>query len=159
MSSIKTLSFLFMLSACFLFWIWVSVSSSRAFRLEKLPDRGKNWNCATCHVNPAGGGAQNAFGKDYRGKNWNCATCHVNPAGGGAQNAFGKHYREIALPAGDRYTKELGQKDSDGDGFTNDEEFNANPPTKPWDAESHPPPRAVEPRFKKFTVWGKLKKR
>ena len=42
------------------------------------------------------------------------ATCHNDPAGGGAQNAFGKDYREIALPAGDRYTNELGQKDSDG---------------------------------------------
>ena len=132
MSFLRTLLLLFMLSACFLFWIWVSVSSSRAFRLEKLPDRGKNWNCATCHINPGGGGAQNAFGKDYKA---------------------------IAIPAGDRYTKELGQKDSDGDGFTNDEEFNANPPTKPWDAESHPPPRAVGPRFKKFMVWGKLKAR
>ncbi len=132
MSSIKTPLLLLILSVCFLFWIWVSVSSSRAFRLEKLPDGGKNWNCATCHINPGGGGAQNAFGKDYKA---------------------------IAIPAGDRYTKELGEEDSDGDGFTNNEEFDANPPTKPWDAESHPPPRVVEPRFKKFMVWGKLKKR
>lgn len=132
MKSIKLISLLFIFSACFLLWIWVSVSSSRAFRLEKLPDKGKNWNCATCHNDPAGGGAQNAFGKDYR---------------------------EIALPAGDRYTKELGQKDSDGDGFTNDEEFNADPPTKPWDAESHPPPRTVEPRLKQILLWGQLKKR
>ena len=132
MRSIKAPLLLLILSVCFLFWIWVSVSSSRAFRLEKLPDKGKNWNCATCHINPGGGGVQNAFGNDYKA---------------------------IAIPAGDRYTKELGEEDSDGDGFTNNEEFDANPPTKPWDAESHPPPRAVEPRFKKFMVWGKLKKR
>lgn len=130
MRSIKVISLLFIFSTCFLLWIWVSVSSSRAFRLEKLPDKGDNWNCATCHVNPAGGGAQNAFGKDYR---------------------------EIALPAGDRYTKELGETDSDGDGFTNDEEFNADPPTKPWDAESKPAPRSVEPRFKRFMMWAKIK--
>ncbi len=113
--------------------IWVSVAGGRAFRLAKLPDKGNNWGCATCHVNPGGGGVRNAFGKDYE---------------------------RIAIPAGDVYTKEFSKKDSDGDGFTNDEEFNAKPPTKPWDANSHPPKKesqVVKPGGKRFIVWAKLK--
>ncbi|MBC8234290.1 hypothetical protein H8E77_32475, partial [bacterium] len=92
---------------------WVSMTNARGFRLEKLPDKGANWGCATCHVNPGGGGPRNAFGEDYEA---------------------------IGLAAGDTYTAELGRKDSDGDGFTNDEEFNSVPPTEPWNADSHPAP-------------------
>ena len=42
--------------------------------------------------------------------------------------------------------------------FANDDEFNANPPTEPWNAESHPPlPQAVESHGKIFMVWAQLK--
>jgi hypothetical protein len=113
--------------------IGVTSSTGRPFRVDNLPDKGRNWSCGTCHVNPAGGGQRNAFGKDYE---------------------------RIAIPAGDRYTKALGDKDSDGDGFTNDQEFNANPPTKPWDAKSKPPgePLAVTLKGKKILTWAKLKR-
>jgi predicted ferric reductase len=74
-----------------------SVALGRAFRLEKLPDKGKNFGCLTCHVVP-----------------------------GGVRNPFGKDYEKIAIPAGDIYTAELGRLDSDGDRFISDVEFTAN---------------------------------
>lgn len=82
---------------------------ARSFRLSKLPDSGKNFSCATCHTNPRGGGARNSFGKDYQ---------------------------KIGIPAGDKYTPALGEMDSDGDGFTNDQEFSAG--TNPGDPASKP---------------------
>ncbi|MEW6670602.1 MAG: thrombospondin type 3 repeat-containing protein [Thermodesulfobacteriota bacterium] len=82
---------------------------ARSFRLSKLPDGGKNFSCATCHINPRGGGARNPFGKDYQ---------------------------NTGIPAGDKYTLALGQMDSDGDGFTNDQEFAAG--SNPGDPASKP---------------------
>ncbi|MFC1813754.1 thrombospondin type 3 repeat-containing protein [Thermodesulfobacteriota bacterium] len=83
--------------------------SARPFRLSKLPDGGKNFSCATCHINLRGGGARNPFGKDYQ---------------------------KTGIPAGDKYTPALGELDSDGDGFTNDNEFAAG--TNPGDPASKP---------------------
>lgn len=111
---------------------WTLNSDARPFRVGKLPGGGPNFGCAACHVNPGGGGELNAFGLDYEA---------------------------IALAAGDVYTNELGQKDSDGDGFSNDEELNADPATEPWNRDSHPPevPDAVEPFGKMFAIWARLK--
>ena len=114
----------------FLLLRWAPDSDARAFRIAKLPGGGPNFGCAACHVNPGGGGERNAFGLDYEA---------------------------IALAAGDVYTDELGQKDSDGDGFSNDDEFNADPPTEPWNRDSHPPNVAVEPIGKMIAIWARLK--
>jgi hypothetical protein len=65
-----------------------------------------------------------------------CGMCHVSPAGGGARNSFGKDYEKVGMSAGDKYTKELGAKDSDGDGYSNDDEFAAG--TNPGDSGSKP---------------------
>jgi len=131
-SSLNRLHKVLILSPILLLLTWTPVSDGRPFRLAKLPDGGANFGCGSCHIDPKGGGPRNAFGEDY--------------------NA-------IARPAGDVYTAELGQTDSDGDSFSNDEEFDANPPTEPWNADSHPPvePGAVEPHRETFTVWARLK--
>jgi len=105
-------------AACFfsilLMFALISLSTgsdvfARPYRLPKLPDGGKNFSCATCHINSWGGGDRNPFGKDYQ---------------------------NIGVPAGDKYTPALGEMDSDGDGFTNDQEFAAN--TNPGDPASKP---------------------
>jgi hypothetical protein len=86
-----------------------SSASSRPFRIGKIPDKGKGFGCATCHISSRGGGARNSFGSDYA---------------------------NIAIKAGEKYTADLGKKDSDGDGFTNDQEFEAR--TNPGDPNSKP---------------------
>ena len=65
-----------------------------------------------------------------------CGTCHINPRGGGARNSFGKDYSAIGIKAGERYTDELASRDSDGDGHTNAQEFEAG--THPGDPNSKP---------------------
>ncbi len=89
--------------------IMVSVVPGRPNRPKRLPDKGENFGCGTCHVKSKGGGERNPFGKDYE---------------------------KVGLKAGDKYTDALGQLDSDGDGFTNDQEFAAG--THPGDARSKP---------------------
>jgi len=86
-----------------------STVSSRPFRIGKIPDKGKGFGCATCHTSSRGGGARNSFGSDYA---------------------------NIAIKAGEKYTADLGKKDSDGDGFTNDQEFEAR--AHPGDPNSKP---------------------
>jgi len=49
-------------------------------------------------------------------------------------NAFGSDYPKIDIPAGDGYINALGGLDSDSDGFTNDQEFDAK--TNPGDPKS-----------------------
>lgn len=84
-----------------------------------------------------------ASGKPFRlgkipagGKSFKCATCHANPRGGQPLSAFGHDWKDIAMKAGDKYTEELGRMDSDGDGFSNDQEFEAR--TNPGDVHSRP---------------------
>ena len=89
--------------------ITVSLGISKPFRVGKIPDKGKNFGCATCHINPMGGGTRNPFGNDYE---------------------------KIGLEARDTYTTELGKLDSDQDGASNDKEFSAG--TNPGDPESKP---------------------
>ena len=70
-----------------------------------------------------------------------CGLCHVDPAGGGAVNPYGKDVKVFLKAAGSKtMTAEilhgLDTKDSDGDGFANIDEFLAD--TLPGDATSHP---------------------
>jgi hypothetical protein len=99
----------FFVCAVFIVFTVVPVANSKPFRLKKIPQGGV------------------AFG---------CLVCHVNSKGRLPLNPFGKDYERIAIPAGDIYTKELGELDSDGDGFTNDTEFEAH--TNPGNPNSKP---------------------
>jgi hypothetical protein len=110
MSARRIRKYLLGFSICGLFLLTVtSLTLARPFRVSKLPDSGKQFRCGTCHVNKNGGGMRNPFGRDYE---------------------------KIGLEAGDEYTEDLGKLDSDGDGFTNDEEFAAG--TNPGDRRSKP---------------------
>jgi hypothetical protein len=91
--------------------IAVPGTSARPFRLGFLPDKGEKFGCA---------------------------TCHLKREGGGGRNPFGQSWEKVALKAGDKYTDKLGAIDSDGDGFTNDQEFSAG--TNPGDPKSKPNP-------------------
>lgn len=106
----RSVRYMLAISICgILSLLMISVVSGRPNRLKKLPNNGKNSGCGTCHIKPKGGGERNSFGKDYQ---------------------------KIGMKAGDKYTAELGKLDSDGDGFTNDQEFAAG--TRPENAESKP---------------------
>jgi len=74
-----------------------TVIISRGFRVSKIPNGGK-FQCANCHVDPAGGGARNNFGKAVEAK--------VTPNG---QEDF--------------WDASLASFDSDGDGKTNGQEL------------------------------------
>jgi uncharacterized membrane protein len=70
-----------------------------------------------------------------------CGVCHVDSAGGGAVNPYGKEVKTFLKSAASNTLSaellhSLDAKDSDGDGFTNLDEFKAD--TLPGDATSHP---------------------
>lgn len=64
-----------------------------------------------------------------------CGICHINPAGGGARNPYGTDFADAAI-GNHTFNATLGGTDSDGDGFTNDEEIAAL--TFPGDNTSFP---------------------
>lgn len=64
------------------------------------------------------------------GESYSCSTCHTADI----INQFGVDF----VDNNKIYDETLGSMDSDGDNFTNDEEFNADPVTNPGDAESYP---------------------
>ena len=81
-----------------------------------------------------------AYGRPLRlGKvpgRYGCGTCHIATRGGGPRTPFGSDWERIAIKAGDKMTDELKTLDSDGDGFTNAEEFEAG--THPGRVSSKP---------------------
>jgi len=77
---------------------WTYMGEARPFRLGVLPDKGQEFGCSTCHVDKNGGGPRTPFGEDYA---------------------------RIGIKAKEKYTQALGELDSDGDTFTNDQEFEA----------------------------------
>ena len=81
-----------------------------------------------------------AYGRPFRlGKvpgRYGCGTCHIATRGGGPRTPFGSDWERIAIKAGETMTDELKALDSDGDGFTNQEEFEAG--THPGRASSKP---------------------
>lgn len=106
----------------------VTIVSGRPFRLAKLPDEGKNFGCLTCHTKSSGG----------------------------SRNPFGQDWQKIAIKAKDTYTTELAGLDSDGDGFTNDQEFSAK--TNPGDPNSKPNGQTIDPKaeLEKVIARGKV---
>jgi len=88
---------------------WAYMGEARPFRLGVLPDKGQTFGCGTCHMDPKGGGARTPFGEDYA---------------------------RIGIMAKEKYTQALGDLDSDGDTFSNDQEFAAQ--THPGLATSKP---------------------
>lgn len=69
-----------------------------------------------------------------QGRNsFGCIVCHISPAGEEI-NIFGRDYRDN----NHQYDETLMRMDSDGDGFSNDQELKANPAANPGDARSYP---------------------
>ena len=92
-----------------------------------------------------------------------CANCHVNPAGGGARNAFGQQIGQDFLTDAESgfavvWGPELADLDGDGDGVSNGQELgdpsgawsagdaapgDRDAVTEAWNADSVPPPAAT----------------
>jgi hypothetical protein len=69
-----------------------------------------------------------------QGRNsFGCIVCHISPAGEEI-NRFGRDYRD----RDHEYDQALQLQDSDGDGFSNDAELRADPPSNPGDPNSYP---------------------
>lgn len=68
------------------------------------------------------------------GVNFECKYCHLSKLGGKELNPFGEDFKDNNMT----YDDTLKRVDSDEDGFTNKEEFAAEPITNPGDSESFP---------------------
>ena len=68
------------------------------------------------------------------GMYFNCKYCHISKSSGGPLNQFGKDFESNNFT----YNDVLDAMDSDGDGYTNYEEFNSKPVTNPGDSDSYP---------------------
>lgn len=116
-----------------LFLFSISVTISRSFRVEKIPN----------------------------GNKFSCANCHISPSGGGPRNSFGKAVESRVTPGGfqDFWDSDLASLDSDGDGFSNGVELqdpngtwrpgqpnpgNSNQVSNPGDPNSKPSITLVE---------------
>jgi len=64
------------------------------------------------------------------GDSFSCSTCHT----GTKLNEFGVDFKDN----NNKYDDSLAARDSDCDGYTNEEEFDSNPPTNPGDELSNP---------------------
>ncbi|HEX9880702.1 MAG TPA: hypothetical protein VGB25_10950 [Candidatus Binatia bacterium] len=70
----------------------------------------------------------------HQGRNsYGCLVCHLNPAGG-ELTSFGGDYMINDF----HYDASIKQKDSDGDGFSNESDLTARPASHPGDPASHP---------------------
>ncbi|MFT5366220.1 MAG: hypothetical protein ACI8V2_001167 [Candidatus Latescibacterota bacterium] len=85
---------------------WPASSDARPFRPGQLPNGSVN-GCANCHVNPAGGGTRNAFGREVESNFltasgfsgqviWNAKLAQLDSDGDGVPNGT-----ELADPDGD----------------------------------------------------------
>lgn len=80
------------------------------------------------------------------GITFDCETCHEGQ--GGPLNGFGEDFQAN----GNKYNSTLGSIDSDGDNYTNDEEFNAEPVTNPGNASSHPIGTVIPPQPRQWDL-------
>lgn len=106
-----------------------------------------------CALTPRGGQARSFRTAQFpHGNTLRCASCHLNPSGGGALNGFG-YDSSLRLVGGNVDWPALCDLDSDEDGFTNAEELgdpdctwregdpsSAEAPTAPGDPNSFPRP-------------------
>ena len=116
-------------------------ADARPFRVSQLPN-GSMLGCASCHVNPNGGGTLTPFGRDINNNylvpsgrtgnvQWNAMLAMLDSDGDGVSNG-----------------QELG--DPDGDGMTD-----ANiPVTNPGDPNSFVPQQPVMPAVTSFVIGG-----
>jgi hypothetical protein len=81
------------------------------------------------------------------GGNYDCAYCHVTV--GGDLTPFGEDFEQN----GNVYDDTLAAVDSDDDGFTNEEEFSADPVSNPGDPDSYPGGDVTPPEKPDMTPW------
>ena len=138
MSRLNSHRLLAVLAIVFLGW---GQADARPFRVSQLPN-GSMIGCASCHVNPSGGGTLTPFGRDINNNyltqsgrsgnvQWNAMLAMLDSDGDGVSNG-----------------RELG--DPDGDGMT-DASIQV---TNPGDPNSFVPQQPVTPAVTSFVIGG-----